>query len=157
MQSGTSRISSRTNPERLLNPDASKSGSAPSEEKPAKKPRRSKKKGDDDEGAGQVGLIEVDCEHRDASAIPLMPALGFLPSLDEKEVTSMQHRHELVPAGPRLTGTTELVVLVVATGAHAGSGDLDAHRRHERRIAIPLIAVGIALVAIDQLNRRREH
>ena len=49
------------------------------------------------------------------SAITLMPARGLLPSLEEKEVASMQHRHELVPTGPLVKGTTELVVLVVAT------------------------------------------
>ena len=92
----------------------------------------------------------------DASAIPLMPALGFLPSLDEKEVTSMQHRHEPLPAGPRLTGTTELVVLVVATVLMLGAAILMLIDAMRAGIAIPLIAVGVALVAIDQLNRRRE-
>jgi hypothetical protein len=53
-----------------------------------------------------------------------MPAVGLLPSLEEKEVASMQHRHELMPAGPRLTGTTELVVLVVATVLMLGAAIL---------------------------------
>ena len=67
----------------------------------------------------------------------------------------MQHRHELTPAGPRLTGTTELVVLVVATVLMLGAAILMLTDAMSAGIAIPLIAVGIALVAIDQLDRRR--
>ncbi len=67
----------------------------------------------------------------------------------------MQHRHEMVLAGPRLTGTTELVVLVVATVLMLGAAILMLTDAMSAGSAIPLIAVGIALVAIDQLDRRR--
>jgi hypothetical protein len=64
----------------------------------------------------------------------------------------MQHRHELIPTGPRLTGR---VVLVVATVLMLGGAILMLADVISAGIAIPLIAVGIALVAIDGLDRRR--
>jgi hypothetical protein len=67
----------------------------------------------------------------------------------------MQRRHELMPTGPRLTGTTEHVVLVVATALMLGGAILMLADVISAGIAIPLIAVGIALVAIDALDRRR--
>jgi len=67
----------------------------------------------------------------------------------------MQRRHELMPTGPRLTGTTAHVVLVVATALMLGGAILMLADVISAGIAIPLIAVGIALVAIDALDRRR--
>ena len=67
----------------------------------------------------------------------------------------MQHRHDLMPAGPRLTSTTELVVLVIATVLMLGAAILMLTAALSAGIAIPLIAVGIALVVLDQLDRRR--
>jgi len=67
----------------------------------------------------------------------------------------MQHRHEVIPTGPRLTGTTGRVVLVVATVLMLGGAILMLADVISAGIAIPLIAVGIALVAIDGLDRRR--
>lgn len=67
----------------------------------------------------------------------------------------MQHRHEPIATGPRLTGTAERVVLVVATALMLGGALLMLADVIGAGIAIPLIAVGLALVAIDGLNRRR--
>ena len=67
----------------------------------------------------------------------------------------MQHRYELIPTGPRLTGTTERVVLVVATVLMLGGAILMLADVISAGIAIPLIAVGLALVAIAGLDRRR--
>jgi hypothetical protein len=71
-------------------------------------------------------------------------------------VVIVQHGHELAPHhGPRLTGTAELAVLVFAGALMLGSAVLMLADAMSAAIAIPVITVGIALVAIEQLDSRR--
>jgi hypothetical protein len=72
-----------------------------------------------------------------------------------EEVIFMQG-HDITPhAGPRLTPTADVVVLVVAVALMLGGAGLLIADVIGAGIAIPLIAVGIALVAIVQMDKRR--
>jgi hypothetical protein len=58
-------------------------------------------------------------------------------------------------AGPRLTPTTEAVVVVIAVALMLGGAVMLIADTIGAGIAIPLIAVGIALVAIAGMDKRR--
>ena len=85
-----------------------------------------------------------------------MPVRSPTRTFETKAVVTVQHRHELTPHhGPRLTGTADLVVLASAVVLTLGSAVLMLADAMSAAIAIPVITVGIALVAIEQLDSRR--
>ena len=64
--------------------------------------------------------------------------------------------HNVTPhAGPRLTPAADVVVLVVAVALMFGGAIMLLADAIGAGLAIPLIAVGIALVAIVQMDERR--
>jgi hypothetical protein len=64
--------------------------------------------------------------------------------------------HDITPhAGQRLTATTHLVVLVVAVALMLGGAVMLIADAIGAAIAIPLVAIGIALVAIAEMDKRR--
>ena len=64
--------------------------------------------------------------------------------------------HDVTPhAGPRLTPKADVVVLVAAVALMLGGAVMLIADAIGAGIAIPLIAVGIALVAIVQMDKRR--
>ena len=72
-----------------------------------------------------------------------------------KEVVFVQG-HDITPhAGRRLTPTADVVVLVLAVALMLGGVGMLLADVIGAGIAIPLIAVGIALVAIVQMDKRR--
>src|SRR4026207_56214 len=73
-----------------------------------------------------------------------------------RQVVTVQHRHELTSHhGPRLTGTADLALPGFGVVLTPGSSVWRLADAMSAAIAIPVMTVGIALVAIEQLDSRR--